>query len=296
MTTLVPEIGEPSIVRIAAQRQPDTRIHCVRSDGKVAIMVDDPAEDVSCWVLFETDGEVEDAFVMPGTAGEDRVYYCVKRTINGSTVRYLEKWALESECQGGALNKQADSFVTYTGSASTTITGLTHLIGESVIAWANGVDLSPDDSNGDQTLYTVSGAGTITIASAATNVVVGLPYKARWKSVKLAYADSFGTALTQRKRVYYLGPLMYNTHYKALTYGPDFDNLDQMPDIEEGTTVAANTIHEFYDKDSLEFNGDWSSDSRVCLEVKAPRCCTLLGLVIGMETNEKSLYPTRSGD
>ena len=288
MTALVPEIGDPGIVRVAVQRYPDTRIHCVRSDGTVAMMVDDPAEEVSCWVEIETDGEVEDVFVMPGTV-EDRVYYCIKRTINGSTVRYLEKWALESECVGGAVNKQADSFAVYTDAASTTITGLSHLIGEEVIAWANGVDISPDDSSGVQTTYTVSGAGTITIATAATNVVVGLPYKARYKSSKLAYAAEDGTALTQRKRVFYLGLIMHNTHSKGIKYGPDFDNLDPMPDMEAGTSVSYDTIHSMYDKDGFEFNGEWDTDSRVCVEAKAPRPCTLLAMVVGIQTNEKDM-------
>ncbi len=98
----VPSIGQPRIVKIAAQRQPDTRIHCVRSDGKVAININDPLENVLCWVIFKTDGFVEDVIVMPGDI-EDKVYYLVRRTINSSTVRYLEKFALESECNGGTF-------------------------------------------------------------------------------------------------------------------------------------------------------------------------------------------------
>jgi hypothetical protein len=70
LTELCPEIGMPYITRIAAQRQPDTRVHCVRSDGKVAVLVSQPAEDVKCWVLVETDGIVEDAVVLPGNPGE----------------------------------------------------------------------------------------------------------------------------------------------------------------------------------------------------------------------------------
>jgi hypothetical protein len=98
MTTLCPEICQPSIIAIGAHRQPDTRIHCVRSDGKVAIQVYDKSEDVRCWVLFETDGLVEDVVTLPGNV-EDRVYYVVNR--NGK--RCLERWALESECFGGQL-------------------------------------------------------------------------------------------------------------------------------------------------------------------------------------------------
>jgi len=45
---------------------------------------------------------------------EDQVYYVVNRTINGATVRYLEKWAKETDCRGGTLNKQADAFIIFT--------------------------------------------------------------------------------------------------------------------------------------------------------------------------------------
>lgn len=83
LTALIPEIGQPGIVRMAVQRQPDTRIHCVRSDGTVAILVFDRIENVVCWVEFSTDGEVEDVVILPGedATEEDRVYYVVKRTV-----------------------------------------------------------------------------------------------------------------------------------------------------------------------------------------------------------------------
>jgi len=31
----------------------------------------------------------------------------------------LEKWAKETECRGGTLNKQADAFLTYSGASTT---------------------------------------------------------------------------------------------------------------------------------------------------------------------------------
>jgi len=277
VTTLVPSIGEPSIERMAAQRQPDTRIHCVRGDGKVAIWLNDPAEDVSCWVLFETDGEVEDVFVMPTGTVEDRVYYLVKRTVDGNTVRYLEKWALESECQGGTQNKQADSFITYSGASTTSITGLTHLEGESVVVWGDGA------YNGT---YTVS-SGAITLDTAITSGVIGLGYTAQFKSAKLAYATDMGSPLTQKKIIPQLGLIMYNTYKDGVKYGSDFSNLDDLPQTEEGTDVADGTLHSSYDEMAFTFNGTWDTDSRLCLQSQAPKPCTVLAAVVGIRTNEK---------
>jgi hypothetical protein len=98
MTVLVPEMGRPSIVRMAVQRQPDTRIHCLRSDGTVALLVHDKAEDVAAWIDVETCGTVEDVAVLPST-GEDAVYYLTRRELNDSTGLFLEKWAQEVEAR-----------------------------------------------------------------------------------------------------------------------------------------------------------------------------------------------------
>lgn len=274
LSLLCPEAVEAGISRIAVQRQPETRVHCVLADGTAAVLVTDPAEEVRCWVKVETDGEIEDAFVLPGDA-EDKVYYLVKRTVNAGTVRYLERWALESECQGGTLNRQADSFVTYTGSSTTTVTAA-HLAGEEVVVWGDGADLGT---------VTLNGSGQATLASGVTNYVVGLPYTARYKSVKLAYGAQVG--LAQRKRVDHLAVILSNTHAQGLRYGADFDNLDDLPLVENGAEVDGDTVHTHYDEESFEFNGTWDSDSRICLEASAPRPVTVLGVIYTLTTNEK---------
>ena len=275
LTKLAPEIGEPSMLRLAAQRQPDTRIHCVRGDGKVAVLCYDPIENLQGWVLIETDGVVEDAFIMPGD-DETLVYYCVKRTINGSAVRYLEKWALESECQGGTLNKQADSFIAYEGSSTTTITGLDHLEGEDVVVWGDGKS---------QGTYTVS-SGSITLTTAVENAIIGLEYNATYKSSKLGYAAQQGSPLNKKKIIRDLGVVMSNAHYQGLQYGADFDNLNNLPLVENGVITADDTIWANYDKDTFPFAGVWDTDSRLCLKAVAPKPCTLLAVSFGVQTNE----------
>lgn len=261
----VPEIGEPGIVRIAVQRQPETRVHCIRSDGTVAILVLDRAEEIKCWIDVETDGEVEDVIVLPGDV-EDTVYYTVARTIGGSTVRYHEKWALESECQGGTLNKQADSFVTGTGA----VTGLDHLEGETVCVWADGVDAGT---------FTVS-AGAV--AATGTSWVAGLVYEARFKSTKLGLADG-ASALCRKKRVAQLGIVARNIHPQGLQYGPDFDTMDDMPLVEDGTDVDQDVVRETYDEASFTFPGHWDTDARLCLKATAPKPVTVLAAVLEME-------------
>ena len=269
LTAIVPEIGTGGFRRIAVQRQPDTRIHFVRADGKVAILVYDRVEKVTCWILYETEGAVEDVVVLPGTT-EDRVYYTVAREIGGSTKRYREKWALESEAIGAARTILTDSTYVWTGAASATITGLSHLEGETVTVWANSKDLGT---------YTVA-SGQITISEAATTAYVGLAYTARFKSAKLALGSATGNPLTQRQRLDHVGLVLANTHAQGIRFGQDFDNLDSLPLIEHGTDIDQDAIHGSYSEDSIELNGVWSTDTRLCIEAASPRPCTVLAAVI----------------
>lgn len=272
---VVPNIGSPGIVRIAVQRQPDTRIHCVRSDGTVAVLVDDHTENVRCWVEVETDGEVVDVLVLPGeSGGEDDVYYQIKRTINYNDHYYLEKWARENEAIGGAVNKQADSFYHYSGASATVITGLDHLEGRDVVAWGNSKDL------GD---YTVSG-GSITLTEAVTEVTVGLGYQARWKGSKLSRDLESGIpSLLRRMIISRIGLLLMNTHAQGLRYGPDFDNMDELPVYEKGEAIDGDYVWDQYDNDLITFPGEWDTDSRICLEANAPRPATVLAVIVDME-------------
>ena len=287
ITTLVPEVCSPGIVRMAVQRQPDTRFHCVRSDGTVAMATFDKNEDVMAWFTVTTDGTVEDVVILPGTSGtaEDQVYYVVNRTINSSTVRYLEKWAAETSCRGGTQNLQADAYVTFTASTpTTTITGLSHLEGESVIVWADGADLSPD-TNDTQTTYTVSG-GQITVGTAVSSAVIGLPYDAQWKSAKLGHALGPSlSVLNQHKRIDGLGLIMAYVHAYGLKYGKDFDTLYDLPRIEDGTAVSANALRTSYDKESFAFPGEWSTGTRLCLRARAPRPVTVLAATCEMQVS-----------
>ena len=267
LSVLYPESGGTGITHIAIQRQPDTRIHCVRADGTVAVLVYDAAEEVSCWLTLSaggTDAVIEDVVVLPGAAGtgEEAVYYSVARTVNSATVRFLERWSLESECIGGTTSKNIDSHVVGTVSNGS-MSGLTHLEGESVVAWVNGVDAGT---------YTVA-SGAITGVTSDGSAVVGLSYTAQYKSTKLGH-------LMTKKMVTRIGVIAENMHYQALTYGSDFSNLDPLPMVQDGGTIADDTVHTQYDEETFSFDGAWDTDSRLCLEATSPRPVTLLAALV----------------
>ncbi len=281
LTILHPDLVKGTTIRwVVAQRQPDTRVHFGFDNGKVAILTYEPLDELVCWSMFETDGFVEDAVVLPGE-DEDKVYYQIARTIDGVTKRYLERWALETECEGGTLNRQADSYVHFTtATATTVITGADHLEGKTVVAWGNGKDLGT---------YTVLN-GSFTVSEEVTDLIYGLGYSAEYKSTKLAYASGMGTALTQVKRVNYLGVILNNAHAQGLKYGPTLDDadLDNLPlEGPNGEFVDEDTIYGEYDQPAFEFDGEWDTDSRLCLKASAPRPCMLLAAIVGLSTHDK---------
>ena len=162
--------------------------------------------------------------------------------------------------------------------ATNVITGATHLAGEVVGVWGDGQDLG---------FYTVSSTGQITLPVVSTAFVYGKPYDSWYKSVKLAYADQHGSALTQRKKVDHLGFILYCTHARGLEYGPSTTDLQPMPQIENGKLISSNSIWPTYDEETIEFKGDWNSDSRVILHGRSPRVATVLGAIVQMQTKEK---------
>jgi hypothetical protein len=275
-TGIVPDLNEAGVTFIAVQRQPDTRVHCVRGDGLVSLLVFEKTENVVAWCEVETDGEIEDVCVLPGI-GEDRVYYIVRRQIGETFVRYVERWAQEVDCRGGQINLQADAFMHYSGEPTATIHGLEHLEGETVVAWGDG------KSYGEHVVL----EGVVTIESAVSEACVGLPYTADFESTKQGLADTLVVPLNQRKRISQIGLVLANTHYQGIEFGPDFDHLDPLPLVEDMVESDDDTVWEAYDQDFTEFPGEWTTDARICLRARAPKPCTVLAVQAIVASNER---------
>lgn len=272
MTVLCPEIAEVGIVKIAAQEEPDLRVHCVLADGTVAVLVRDEAENVVCWVNMETDGFIEDVAVLPAEI-EDRVFFRVRRVINGATVRYHEELARFDECRGGALSLLSDSNMMGTG----VVSGLDHLEGEDVVVWADGVD---------QGVHTVASGALPTLATSFTEWCAGLGYQARYRSAKLVGQTGMGVSMTQTSRINSLGLLLADTHAQGIEFGPDYTVLDGLPLVENGADVDPDLVWDAYDEGMVEFPGDWDTDNRICLVANAPRPASVLAAVINVDRHD----------
>ena len=172
----------------------------------------------------------------------------------------------------------------YQGVAITNITGLGNLEAKQVVVWADGVDVgtNPDGS----LIYTVAG-GAINLAVAASNVVVGLPYTAKFQSSKLLDLQLQGEVpLNKEKAIRALGLVMANVHPQGLSFGKSFASTDlyPLPLYENGALVNQTVMRATYDENRIDFAGDWDTDSRLCLQAVAPRPVTILSAVLEVET------------
>lgn len=289
ISKLTTDIFSSGVKAMAVQRRPDTRIWIVLEDGSAICALYEPDQQVLAFVPLETDGSFESVAVLPSTV-QDRVYFSVQRQPGTDVVRYIEKMAMDSEIKPGALCKTVDAFKTGVNSpASTAINAGMHLVGASVVVWADGAPL--ETSLGVPATFTVNGSGNITVPSAVTNWVVGIPYRARFKSARLAYGAQGGTALLQKKTVDSLGIIMTDFVRAGIKYGHAFDDpyrgLFPLPQMADGKIQPAIVLSDIRDEESFTFPGEWSTDSRLCMEINSPYTAQLLGLVIQVNTNEK---------
>jgi hypothetical protein len=291
VTELHEELGEDhdGFEELAVQRHPQPYLWAPMGDGQCAILLTSPKHQISAWVRGVTDGVVESVYVLPAET-EDRVYMWVKRTINGSTRRFHEKLCLRSEALGSAITKLGDCGVFAVGPVSSVTAA--HLANEGgLVGWgtsASGVSgfigtLSADGTTGS---LSANSSGVVSLGGTYSNVFVGLPYVGRYKGAKLAYGAQGGTALLLQKRVAQVGLLLTDVHRDALRVGPSFSKLTKyVIKSDSGTTLdddeAVKAVH---DAITQPIGGQWSTDSRICIQVNAGHPATIPGIVIDMET------------
>lgn len=278
LTTLHRDVGRPGVSQMAVMRRPDTRVFAVRDDGQLLVKLFDPQENIlgwSRWITPGADGVIESVAVLPGgIVNQDDVYFSVKRTIGGVDYRYLEKLGNIYYTTASDL-RPLDSCVSYTGAPATVFSGLSHLEGETVKVWADG---------GWAGKYEVTG-GAITLESAASNVVAGLAYEAKYKGTKLAFGAKQGTALAQRGKPVKLNLILRKCYPGGIRYGQDFTTMHRLPDRtisdpnSQGPAMVSDTITD------ITMPGRIQPDPRVCIIMDAPGWIN--GLVVGEFMNER---------
>jgi len=170
---------------------PDSLVMLATSDATGLYLTYHREHDI--WALTQClpggSGQIESvASIRDGSY--DAHYAIVKRTINGVTKRYIER---QSDRYITDITDAfyVDSGLTYDGAATTTITGLHHLEGSSVVALADGAVLPA---------MTVA-LGAVTLPAAAEKVHVGLSYQALAQTLPPHIATRGGSSQGRRKRI-----------------------------------------------------------------------------------------------
>ncbi len=149
--------------------EPDGILWCIRSDGRLLGLTYQREHNVWAWHQHTTplSGEFESVAVI-SEGGRDVPYFIVKRTVNSSTVRYIERFEPAYNVNTDTVNDvwYVDSGLQYNGVPATVMTGLDHLENENVHGVADGNVVGP---------LLVTG-GSVTIPNEASKVTLGLLY------------------------------------------------------------------------------------------------------------------------
>ncbi len=204
----------------------------------------------------------------------DEVWTMVKRTINSETKRYVEFFEgyYDNLIHDQEDAYYSDSIITYDGVLTDTITGLSHLEGETVKVWGDG-SILPD---------VVVSNGQITLATAVKVAQIGLAYKHRLKTLKIEGGNPEGTAMGKKKRINSITFVLHNSH--TLSFGPNDDNL-----FETDFRLVSDPMDAgaplFTGEQFRSFDGGLTSDARIIVESDDPAPFTLLAMIPEAKVN-----------
>lgn len=171
------------IMEMAFCEEPDGIVWCVLDDGTAAAMTYSAEYKVTAWHSHNTQGSFE-SFCSLSEDGEDYLYAIVKRTVNGSTVRYVERMASR---QWTDLRDAfcVDSGLTYDGFLDDTLTLSDATVGTGRTLTGTGAKFTAgmvgskiyygfDGANGKATItgYTSTNVITVTVDKAFTSTTL----------------------------------------------------------------------------------------------------------------------------
>ena len=216
----------------------------------------------------------ESVAVIPTDDTEYQVYIIVKRTINGSTRRFVEILnVLDFDETDNTSFNFLDSELSYSGSAATTISGLDHLEGQTVSILADGAT-HPDK--------TVS-SGSVTLDRSAKNVKIGLAYTSLLQTMRLNAGSQNGTSQGKTKRIYDITVRMFETI--GVEVGPDLSNLERIP-FRSSADLMDEGIPPFTGDKEVEFRGNYETDGFIYVRQTQPLPFTILSLYPRLVTND----------
>ena len=281
LTILAEHISEGGFKQLSYQQEPNQIIWCVRNDGQLVGLTYQREQQVVAWhrhifggAFGSGNAVCESVATIPTDDSEYQTYVIIKRTINGATKRYVEfihQYDFD-ETDDTSFNF-LDSQLDYSGSAVTTIGGLSHLEGQTVSVLANGAT-HPD--------ATVS-SGQITLTRSATKVKVGLPYTSLLQTMRIDAGAQNGTSQSKTKRIYEITARLYESI--GIEVGPDLNNMERIP-FRSSANAMNSGISVFTGDKEIEFRGNYETDGFIFVRQTQPLPLTILSLYPRLITND----------
>lgn len=282
LSVLAESLTVAGLKKIVHQREPNGIIWALLEDGTLCAITYDKEQQVTAWTRCEiagTNAKVIDLAVIPSSAYmQDMLVLWIEREINGETRRYVE--LLSRELLDNIELKDVsylDSSMRYQGEATTTITGLSHLEGETVRVMNRG-GLHDD---------VVVTNGQITFDKPLKDGWIGLPYDSYFETLERDFGDKQISIKMSRARIHRLVLYILRTlglqvfqqtrglYTQLLTFNPKTAIMDTPPEPYSGQKE--------HDIMTAWTNFDMSYTLRFISEPGLP--CTIAGIFAGVEIN-----------
>jgi hypothetical protein len=282
LTILNETVTDTGINEMSYQQEPGSNIWCVRDDGVLACLTYQRSENVIAWSRHIFGGAFgsgravcESIASISGTLTEDEVWVIVKRTINGATKRYVECFSDFDFDETDANDfKFLDSHLSYSGSATTTLSGLAHLEGQTVSILADGA------AHANKTVS----SGAITLDRSATKACVGLSYDSILQTMRIEGGAAEGTSQGKTKRISKVVLRLFET--VGVKVGPSLTNLELIP-FRTTSSLLSNPVDTLLSGDKeIEFNDDYNSDGFIFIKQDQPLPCSILAIYPTLVTSD----------
>jgi len=216
----------------------------------------------------------ESVAVIPTDDTEYQVYVIIKRTVNGSSRRYVEYLNNVdfTETDNTTFN-YLDSALAYSGTAVTTLSGLDHLEGQTVHILADGATHPTK----------IVSSGSVSLDRSSTDVKVGLGYNSILQTMRLDAGSQNGTSQGKTKRIYEITVRLYES--VGVEVGPNLSDMERIP-FRTSADVMDQGIPTFTGDKAVEFRGNYDTDGFIFVRQTQPLPLTVLSLYPELQTND----------
>ena len=274
LTVLSEHITKSGLTQMAYVQEPDAILYCVRGDGELVTMTYDPSQEVAAWARVITDGAVECVTsIYSDLSKRDELWIVVRRTVNGEERRYIE--FLEGDFNGNMDDAfYVDSGLTYDGAETTSVTGLDHMVGNTVTILADGAVHANK---------VVAEDGSVTLDRSASKVHVGLPYTSIVQPMRLEGGSKRGTSQTKRQRITKVAVRFHDTLGGKI--GPDPNHLEKLY-FRTPSTPMNQASGAFSGDKSVVFPQGWTREGILTVMQDQPLPMTVLLIIPSSINNE----------